>query len=720
MMRIINSFLLVCLATICIGQSNGGMWLPNLLAELNEEEMQSLGMQISAQDIYDVNTGSLKDAIVHFGGFCTGEVISAQGLVLTNHHCGYGQIQSHSTVEDNYLDDGFWAMDRAEELPNPGLYVKFINKIEDVTAYATNGVTDDMSLEARNEKIGENLKIFEEKASLGEFEELEVKAFYAGNQYYAFYTISYPDVRLVGAPPSSIGKFGADTDNWVWPRHTGDFSLFRIYADKDNNPAAYSEDNVPYTPKHYLPINISGAEEGDFTMVFGFPGRTNEYLPASAVAQTAKVVDPARVAMRDVALKVMDKYMRADEATKIKYASKFASIANYWKKWIGEMQGLERSKAVAKKSAYEQDFQSRLETNQEWQTKYGTLLAELNETYAQLQPYAEVNAYHSELTGRNTLMLNVAYYMDRLANLYETDGPEAYESFKGRLLNYLQGQYKNYDAEVEAEVFAALINLYFEKVPGKFLDQELMPIIGKTKEQANAFAKALYKSSQLTNFEQLEVILALPAEEAIAAIQTDEMLKFYQKLNNPYKTTVEPYYKKYNDRAIDLQRTYMEAQLEVFSDKRFFPDANSTMRVTYGQVKGYYPKDAVYYGTHTYLDGVMEKYVPGDYEFDVPTKLIHLHNKKDYGDYAAENGKLPVNFIASNHTTGGNSGSPAIDANGNLIGLNFDRAWEGTMSDINYDPAICRNIMVDARYILFIIDKYAGAEHLIKEMTLVK
>lgn len=720
MMRIINSFLLVCLATICIGQSNGGMWLPNLLAELNEEEMQSLGMQISAQDIYDVNTGSLKDAIVHFGGFCTGEVISAQGLVLTNHHCGYGQIQSHSTVEDNYLDDGFWAMDRAEELPNPGLYVKFINKIEDVTAYATNGVTDDMSLEARNEKIGENLKIFEEKASLGEFEELEVKAFYAGNQYYAFYTISYPDVRLVGAPPSSIGKFGADTDNWVWPRHTGDFSLFRIYADKNNNPAAYSEDNIPYTPKHYLPINISGAEEGDFTMVFGFPGRTNEYLPASAVAQTAKVVDPARVAMRDVALKVMDKYMRADEATKIKYASKFASIANYWKKWIGEMQGLERSKAVAKKSAYEQDFQSRLETNQEWQTKYGTLLAELNETYAQLKPYAEVNAYHSELTGRNTLMLNVAYYMDRLANLYETDGPEAYESFKGRLLNYLQGQYKNYDEEVEAEVFAALIDLYFEKVPGKFLDQELMPIIGKTKEQANAFAKALYKSSQLTSFEQLEEILALPAEEAIAAIQTDEMLKFYQKLNNPFKTTVEPYYKKYNDRAIDLQRTYMEAQLEVFSDKRFFPDANSTMRVTYGQVKGYYPKDAVYYGTHTYLDGVMEKYVPGDYEFDVPTKLIHLHNKKDYGDYAAENGKLPVNFIASNHTTGGNSGSPAIDANGNLIGLNFDRAWEGTMSDINYDPAICRNIMVDARYILFIIDKYAGAEHLIKEMTLVK
>ena len=720
MMRIINSFLLVCLATICIGQSNGGMWLPNLLADLNEEEMQSLGMQISAQDIYDVNTGSLKDAIVHFGGFCTGEVISAQGLVLTNHHCGYGQIQSHSTVEDNYLDDGFWAMDRAEELPNPGLYVKFINKIEDVTAYATNGITDDMSLEARNEKIGENLKIFEEKASLGEFEELEVKAFYAGNQYYAFYTISYPDVRLVGAPPSSIGKFGADTDNWVWPRHTGDFSLFRIYADKNNNPAAYSEDNVPYTPKHYLPINISGAEEGDFTMVFGFPGRTNEYLPASAVAQTAKVVDPARVAMRDVALKVMDKYMRSDEATKIKYASKFASIANYWKKWIGEMQGLERSKAVAKKSAYEQDFQSRLETNQEWLTKYGTLLAELNETYAQLQPYAEVNAYHSELTGRNTLMLNVAYYMDRLANLYETDGPEAYESFKGRLLNYLQGQYKNYDEEVEAEVFAALINLYFEKVPGKFLDQELMPIIGKTKEQANAFAKALYKSSQLTSFEQLEEILDLPAEEAIAVIQTDEMLKFYQKLNNPFKTTVEPYYKKYNDRAIDLQRTYMEAQLEVFSDKRFFPDANSTMRVTYGQVKGYYPKDAVYYGTHTYLDGVMEKYVPGDYEFDVPTKLIHLHNKKDYGDYAAENGKLPVNFIASNHTTGGNSGSPAIDANGNLIGLNFDRAWEGTMSDINYDPAICRNIMVDARYILFIIDKYAGAEHLIKEMTLVK
>jgi hypothetical protein len=719
-MKILNSFLLILIASVCIGQSNGGMWLPNLLEQLNEEEMHAMGMELTASDIYDINSGSLKDAVVHFGGFCTGEVISSQGLVLTNHHCGYGQIQSHSSVENNYLEEGFWAMSREEELSNPGLFVKFINKIEDVTAQTLKGISDDMGLDQRNALIEENIEALVNAAELGEFEEFEIKPFYEGNQFYAFYTISYPDVRLVGAPPSSIGKFGADTDNWVWPRHTGDFSIFRIYADKDNNPAEYSADNVPFTPKHHLPINISGAKEGDFTMVFGFPGRTNEYLPATAVKQIATVVDPARVAMRDVSLKVMDKHMRADEAIKIKYASKFASIANYWKKWIGEMQGLERSNAVAKKQAYEKGFLERVNADEALKAKYGNLLNELNSLYSSLQPYAEVNAYHAELTGRNTLMLNVASYMNRLENVYNSQGEEAYQSFKGRLLNYLQGQYKNYDSTVEAEVFASLIQLYFEKVPGNYLDQNLMEIVGRTDTKALAFARELYKSSQITDFESLKVILELPAAEAIQALGKDEMVLFYKKLNAPFEAEVKPNFDKYSNAANDLQRQYMAAQLEVFSEKRFFPDANSTMRVTYGKVDGYYPKDAVYYGTHTYLDGVMEKYVPGDYEFDVPKQLIKLYDQKDFGDYADTNGKVPVNFIASNHTTGGNSGSPAIDANGNLIGLNFDRAWEGTMSDINYDPSICRNIMVDARYILFIVDKFAGAEHLIKEMTIVK
>ena len=719
-MKILNSFLLILIASVCIGQSNGGMWLPNLLEQLNEEEMHAMGMELTASDIYDINSGSLKDAVVHFGGFCTGEVISSQGLVLTNHHCGYGQIQSHSSIENNYLEEGFWAMSREEELSNPGLFVKFINKIEDVTAQTLKGISDDMGLDQRKALIEENIEALVNAAELGEFEEFEIKPFYEGNQFYAFYTISYPDVRLVGAPPSSIGKFGADTDNWVWPRHTGDFSIFRIYADKDNNPAEYSEDNVPFTPKHHLPINISGAKEGDFTMVFGFPGRTNEYLPATAVKQIATVVDPARVAMRDVSLKVMDKHMRADEAIKIKYASKFASIANYWKKWIGEMQGLERSNAVAKKQAYEKEFLERVNADEALKAKYGNLLSELNSLYYSLQPYAEVNAYHAELTGRNTLMLNVAYYMNRLENVYNSQGEEAFQSFKGRLLNYLQGQYKNYDSTVEAEVFASLIQLYFEKVPGNYLDQNLMEIVGRTEPKALAFARELYKSSQITDFESLKVILELPAAEAIQALGKDEMVLFYKKLNAPFEAEVKPNFDKYSNAANDLQRQYMAAQLEVFSEKRFFPDANSTMRVTYGKVDGYYPKDAVYYGTHTYLDGVMEKYVPGDYEFDVPKQLIKLYDQKDFGDYADTNGKVPVNFIASNHTTGGNSGSPAIDANGNLIGLNFDRAWEGTMSDINYDPSICRNIMVDARYILFIVDKFAGAEHLIKEMTIVK
>ena len=678
-----------------------------------------MGMELNASDIYDINNGSLKDAIVHFGGFCTGEVISSQGLVLTNHHCGYGQIQSHSSVENNYLEEGFWAMSKAEELPNPGLFVKFINKIEDVSALAMEGLTAEMDGKQREAIVADNIEKIVEAAELSEFEEIEIKPFYSGNKYYAFYTISYPDVRLVGAPPSSIGKFGADTDNWVWPRHTGDFSIFRIYADKDNNPAAYSEDNVPFTPKHHLPINISGAKEGDFTMVFGFPGRTNEYLPAAAVKQIATVVDPARVAMRDVALKVMDKYMRADEATKIKYASKFASIANYWKKWIGEMQGLERSNAVAKKLNYEKDFMAKVNADEKLKAQYGNLLTELNKLIEMREPFAEVNAYHAELTGRNTLMLNVAYYMDRLANVHKLQGSEAYESFKGRLINYLEGQYKNYDSTVEQEVFAALIQLYFEKVPGKFLNQDLMDLIGRDKETSMAFAKELYKQSKITKFENLKTILDMPAEEALKELEGDVILSIYRKLDKPFQDEVKPSYDKYSAAIEELQRQYMAAQLEVFSERRFFPDANSTMRVTYGQVNGYYPKDAVYYGTHTYLGGVMEKYQPGDYEFDVPAKLIKLYNSKDFGMYA-DNGKMPVNFIASNHTTGGNSGSPAIDAKGNLIGLNFDRAWEGTMSDINYDPAICRNIMVDARYILFIVDKFAGAEHLIREMTIVK
>ena len=718
-MKILKTLVLLLLSQICIAQSNGGMWLPNLLEQLNEEEMHAMGMELNASDIYDINNGSLKDAIVHFGGFCTGEVISSQGLVLTNHHCGYGQIQSHSSVENNYLEEGFWAMSKAEELPNPGLFVKFINKIEDVSALAMEGLTAEMDGKQREAIVADNIEKIVEAAELSEFEEIEIKPFYSGNKYYAFYTISYPDVRLVGAPPSSIGKFGADTDNWVWPRHTGDFSIFRIYADKDNNPAAYSEDNVPFTPKHHLPINISGAKEGDFTMVFGFPGRTNEYLPAAAVKQIATVVDPARVAMRDVALKVMDKYMRADEATKIKYASKFASIANYWKKWIGEMQGLERSNAVAKKLNYEKDFMAKVNADEKLKAQYGNLLTELNKLIEMREPFAEVNAYHAELTGRNTLMLNVAYYMDRLANVHKLQGSEAYESFKGRLINYLEGQYKNYDSTVEQEVFAALIQLYFEKVPGKFLNQDLMDLIGRDKETSMAFAKELYKQSKITKFENLKTILDMPAEEALKELEGDVILSIYRKLDKPFQDEVKPSYDKYSAAIEELQRQYMAAQLEVFSERRFFPDANSTMRVTYGQVNGYYPKDAVYYGTHTYLGGVMEKYQPGDYEFDVPAKLIKLYNSKDFGMYA-DNGKMPVNFIASNHTTGGNSGSPAIDAKGNLIGLNFDRAWEGTMSDINYDPAICRNIMVDARYILFIVDKFAGAEHLIREMTIVK
>ncbi|RRA92037.1 S46 family peptidase [Paenimyroides viscosum] len=704
---------LVLFVSFPIFAQQGGMWVPSLLKGMNEKEMKSLGMKMSVADIYDVNTSSLKDAVPQFNGGCTAEVISSKGLLLTNHHCGYGEIQSHSTVEHDYLQDGFWAMSLEEELPNPDLEVTFIVSIHDVTKEILNGVDAITNEAEKKTAVQKNINDLQKSYKREDWQSVMIRTFFEGNQYMLFVTESFEDIRLVGAPPSSIGKFGSDTDNWVWPRHTGDFSLFRIYADKNNRPAKYSKDNVPYTPKHFLPVSINGVEQNDFTMVYGYPGRTQEYLPSFAVEQIVNDLNPAKIEIRDKALKVADGFMRQDQAIKIQYASKFASIANYWKKWIGESQGLKKSNAVGIKKSFEQEFLDRAK-KQNKMSEYGNLLPQFEKIYKDITPYALARDYFQEIVLRNNELLSVGFRLYQLENAFNKSGEQAFNDRKENLIKGLEALYKDYNKDVDHGIFNETVKLYGTKAPAN-----LTPALIKDKDYI-ALGNDIYSKSALTSYDKLKKLMNGKAADVVKNMQKDPGYVLAKSLAANYFDNVAPSYDKMALELESLQRTYMKAQLELFPDARIFPDANSTLRVTYGKVNGYQPSDAVTYNHVTYLDGVIEKYVPGDYEFDVPQKLIDLYNTKDFGPYADKNGKLPVNFIATNHTTGGNSGSPAIDAHGNLIGLNFDRVWEGTMSDIHYDPAICRNIMVDARYILFVIDKYAGAKHLIDEMKIVK
>lgn len=691
----------------------GGMWIPSMLKGMNEGEMKTLGMKISAEQIYSINQSSLKDAVPHFDGGCTAEVISDKGLILTNHHCGFDNIQSHSTVEHDYLTNGFWAYKMEEELPNKDLEVTFVVKIEDVTSKIIEGIASLTSEAEKQKKIQQNISELVKNSPKEAWQENRVKTFYDGNQYLLFVVESYKDVRLVGAPPSSIGKFGSDTDNWVWPRHTGDFSLFRIYADKNNRPAAYSTDNVPYKPKHFFPISITGLKENDFTMVMGYPGRTTEYLPSVAVNQIVETLNPAKVEIRDAALKVQDRFMRKDQAIKIQYAAKYASVANYWKKWMGETKGLKKANAVAAKQKFEKDFQQKVAKAGK-QAEYGNLLSEFEKNYTEIKDYALARDYFSEVALRNTELLSVGYKLYQLEQLLNSKGEQAFNDRKTNLSNGIGDFYKDYNAEVDKNVFEQLINLYATKSPKQFLPESLNNI------NAPQLTADVFANSKLTSLEKFRSLLEGDSKTVIEKINADKGYQVIKSMADAYTKNVAPKYDELNLKNIALQRTYMKAILELSpKSARIFPDANSTLRVTYGKIKGYKPNDAVYYEPFTTLDGVMEKYVPGDYEFDVPQKLIDLYNAKDYGIYGV-NGKMPVCFIATNHTTGGNSGSPALDKNGNLIGLNFDRVWEGTMSDVYYSPDICRNIMVDSRYILFIIDKYAGAKNIINELKIIQ
>ena len=691
-MRILASLFL--LISLQLHGQQGGMWIPSLLEGMNEDEMIGLGSELSAEDIYNVNGSSLKDAIGHFNGGCTSSIISPEGLILTNHHCGFGQIQSHSSLENDYLKNGFWAKSMADELPNENLYIEFIVRIEDITKAALDSVEESMSLTDKQARIENNIKNIQAQAKKEEWQDTKVRAFYQGNQYYMFVTERFEDIRLVGAPPTSIGKFGSDTDNWVFPRHTGDFSLFRIYADADNRPAKYSKDNKPYSPKYYLPVSLDGVEEGDFTLVFGFPGRTNEYLPAVAMEHITKYYNPSNIAIREAALKVIDGEMKKSDQVRIKYASKQARIANAWKKWIGENLGISKTNAIEKRRKMELAYNQALK-EKGLEKQYGNILSELEDKY---NDFASINIKRSNFV-EVFLVTNELMQMTFRAYMFEQEinkDPKNLEKAKAVLSNQISEILKDYDVNVDRGVFKSVMPYYTEMVDASIYDKTSFII----KERALNLMEGNVK----------EISKKLNADPAYAYAKP-MIERFFKEVN--------PEFTNKSNEISELQQQYMKALMEVLPEERYFPDANGTMRVSYGQVRGYSPRDAVYYLPVSYLDGVMEKYVPGDYEFDVPDKLQDLYAKKDFGQYTDASGKVPVCFIGTNHTTGGNSGSPAIDANGNLIGLNFDRVWEGTMSDMNFDPLLCRNIMVDMRYVLFIIDKYAGANRLIEEMKLV-
>ena len=692
-MKFLKSLLLF--VTINVSAQQGGMWIPSLLEGMNEQEMTDLGSKLTAKDIYDVNNSSLKDAIGHFNGGCTSEVISDKGLILTNHHCGFSQIQSHSSLENDYLKDGFWAMSLDQELPNEGLFVEFIVRIEDVTDQVLTGVTDAITEKEKQSIIDKNSNTLQTTVVKEAWQDTKVKSFYKGNQYFLFVTERFEDIRLVGAPPTSIGKFGSDTDNWVFPRHTGDFSMFRIYADANNHPAKYSKDNKPYTPKHFLPVSLDGVEEGDFTMVFGFPGRTDEYLPALAIEHITKEFNPSNIAIREAALKVIDAKMKTSDDVRIKYASKQARIANAWKKWIGENLGIEKSNAVANRRAFETTFKKAL-NEKGLEGKYGNILPEFDKLY---KDFSSVNIKRRNfievflVTNELMQMTFRAYQMEEAIVKNPSTG---FEKAKAGLTSRLEGIHKNYDVAVDKGVFNAVMPFYNKNIDA-----------------------SIYEKTAFTNLESALALLEGDAQQVLKKLNKDAAYQYAKPMIVEFFNSIDSEFQQKNEPITALQTEYMTALMEVLPEERYFPDANSTLRVTYGQVRGYAPRDAVYYNHVSYLDGVIEKYVPGDYEFDVPQKLRDLYYTKDYGQYADTNGKVPVCFLGTNHTTGGNSGSPAIDAYGNLVGLNFDRVWEGTMSDMNYDPEICRNIMVDLRYVLFIVDKYAGATHLIDEMKLV-
>ncbi len=715
MKRILVSLLIVHSMFITL-RAKEGMWIPIFLEKYNLAEMQQMGFKLTAQDIYDVNNASMKDAVVIFGGGCTGELISGDGLLITNHHCGLGQVQRHSSVEHDYLTNGFWAMNRGEELPNPGLTVSFLEYMEDVTDEVFDGISG-LNDEEKERKIQNNiLKIRKEAEKEGKFS-AQVKPLFYGNQYFLYVHKIYRDVRLVGAPPSAIGKFGGDTDNWMWPRHTGDFTLFRIYAGKDNEPAEYSPENIPFQPKKFFPVSIKGVNEGDFTMVFGNPGTTMQYIPSTEVAIIMDQRDPDRVKIRDKKLEIIGADMEKDAKVRIQYTSKYQGISNAWKKWQGEIKGLKRLDAVKKKQKFEQDFKDWAISANLWDTEFKPVFANFDSIYAVYKRYIKAADYYAEIVNSGTDIFSLAGQANLLLNAVENKKTDQLITLKKSLARSIPGIFKNYNQATDEKLFAALIPMLANGISEDFLPVGFKSKINSTNE--NELIEKYYRKSLLTDSLFWNKMLEEKSDKLILKLRKDPVFVLYNQLKIKNETDIAPVVAKATKGITDNMKIYMAGIMKMKQDQPLYADANLTLRVSYGKVEGYQPVDGVYYKHYTTLKGIMEKDNPEIYDYDVPDRLKELYEKKDFGRYESD-GTIPVCFVASNHTTGGNSGSPVVNGNGELIGINFDRVWEGTMSDIMFDPEVCRNISLDMRFVLFIVDKYAGAGYLLDEMKIVE
>ena len=696
-----------------------GMWIPLLIEKYNIKLMQEKGFKLSAEDIYSVNKASMKDAVLSFGGGCTGEIISGEGLLITNHHCGYGQIQEHSSLEHDYLTNGFWAMSQKEELANPGLTVTILKRMEDVTDKVLKGVTDGLDQSERDKIIRSNIANIQKEAVEGTGYRATVRPFYMGNQYFLFVNETFTDIRLVGAPPSAIGKFGGDTDNWIWPRHTGDFSLFRIYADKSNKPADYSKDNIPYKPAYFFPISLKGVREGDFTMVFGYPGTTYEYVPSYHIDMVKNYINPKMIDIRTKIIEIINEAMNADPLVRIQYSSKVAVISNSWKKWIGEIQGLDKMNTIGKKMEYEAKFSNWISEDTQRIKKYGNIIQLYKELYERLKDLSLVNNYTNEVL-KGAEAIGFAYSLNILADIYELNpGDDEIKTTKEKILEGAGDFFKDYNRDTDKKLFIAVLKMYGENLDPRWLIPEYIRLKSKYKGDFEALANKIYDKSVFTDEVKFKSYVTGFSKSSLPGLKKDPFYKIANDANRFIGKNVRGDLLKLNTEIQQLNKQYMAAQMEFDKEKVFYPDANSTLRIAYGQVKGYQPRDAVYFTQYTTLKGILEKDNPAIYDYDVPDKLKELYLKRDFGRYTKD-GEVPVCFIANNHTTGGNSGSPVLNADGQLIGVNFDRAWEGVASDMAFNPDQSRNISLDIRYALFIIDKFAGAGYLLNEMNIIE
>ncbi|MBN2890309.1 MAG: S46 family peptidase [Bacteroidales bacterium] len=709
----------VLLFSLQISFADEGMWLLTLLNK-NYEQMKAEGFKLTPEDIYNLNESSVKDAIVIFGGFCTGELVSEQGLIFTNHHCGFGSIQSHSTVEHDYLTDGFWAASFEDELPNPGLFVKFLIRMDDVSADVLKGVSDDMTETQRDEKIKKNIEKIEKKLSKQYSEkngyDVDIQSFFENNQYFSIIYLKYDDVRLVGTPPSSIGKFGGDTDNWMWTRHTGDFSIFRVYADKDGNPAKYSTKNVPLKPKHVLPVSIRGIQEGDYAMILGFPGRTNRYSTTYGIEEVMNITNYNREIIRGERQNVLLKDMRADQEVYIKYASKYARSSNYWKYSIGQNQGLKKLKVIDKKKNLENKFSKWISADETRKAKYSEVLPTFKEVYSERKDNVYSELYIRECFVSGTEYISFAHAANDLFDLLKAgktgaDLVDAIANLRGSSEVF----FKDYNAPTDKKVALVMMKLFTEKVDMKYYPS----FISNAKKEFSSFddyIANIFKVSIFVNKAKFDDFLLNPTLEKL---QNDPAFVASQSVFEK-RSELRDNLKYGNEKLKRAKRLWMAGLMEMQPEIFFYPDANFTMRLTYGTIGGYSPKDGVEYKYYTTLKGYMEKEDEENPEFTVPEKLKKLYETKDFGQYANADGEMPVCFLSNNDITGGNSGSPVLNANGELIGLAFDGNWEAMSGDIAFEPELQRTISVDVRYVLFIIDKYGEATRLIDELNIVR